>query len=144
MAHCINKCSSACVPVPACDVACTCHRPCHSLSLPKRCSAMLFAHQRLHGQNAVPLSETSSLKLARSYTTRLPSCSRSDSPTSHCPGNHGIAQLPSRVCARRGTNADSPEQRLLWSPAPQDQARGGEEELGPQHFSPWGCTGKGE
>lgn len=34
VAHCVNKRSLACLPMPACDVACTCHQPCYSLSLP--------------------------------------------------------------------------------------------------------------
>ena len=115
VAHCINKGSSACLPMPAHD------GPAHATSHATAClsqndgSVMLFAHQRLHGQNAVPLSETCSLKLARSYTARLLSSSRSNSLPSHCCGNHGATQLPSHVCAR---------QVVLTQAAPSNACRG--------------------
>lgn len=55
----------------------------------------------------------------------------------------GHPAATSCVCQRRGPNTDSPQQCLLWSPAPQGQALGREEELGLQHFSLWDAQARG-
>lgn len=80
----------------------------------------------------VPLSETSSLKLARSYTTRLLFFSRSDSPTSRCCGNHGATRLPPPVCARHAVLMQTALGSPCCVPAPQGQALGRQED--------WECS----
>ena len=145
VAHCINKHSSACLPMPARDMASTCHQPCHSLSLPKRWISDAFCTSTFTWTKRSPslrnvLSKTGSF--LHSQTPVFQQEQLPDFPLLRKPRGHPAAI--SRVCQTRGPSTDSPEQRLPWSSAPQGWALAAEEQLRLQHFSPWGCTGKGE